>query len=307
MYNLFMTDLRRRFRIIIFAVLGVVIAILVFRILFDISGASPSNVLVQFVDSISNPLISPFYGIVRTPITIIAGLNVDAIIAIVGYLVCSIIFTEIVTSFMEENPELIVENLIDGIFKLIEFLLLIRIVLEIFGIYATVNSPGFVNAVYGTTNWSQGILPNFQFGSGFMDLSAVLCLIVVAILDAITDSILSAIFLRLEQKPVINKTQTKTTFSPVKPVQPYVQSNQPQQSLPQNITVNNYSQPPVQPQIAQPVVQKEVYIHQMQPVIIPVAQGNFNSNIPPVNIGGSTGPGNSGNNQRPLIEGEYTK
>ena len=280
-------ELRSRFRVIVFAVVGVIIALLVFRIIFDIAGAYQTNVIVQFIYTLTTPLISPFYGFVRSPITPVIGLNIDAIIAIIGYLVGAIIFAEIVTSFMEESSEQVVENLIDGLFKLVEFLLLIRIILEVFGIYETFISPGSVRAIYELTNWSQGILPRFQYGTGFLDASAILCLIIVAILDAVIDSVLNSLFNRIKRSKKVT-TQSSSSFvapryqpapmpqSPLTPLpQPRMQ-NGPTQSI-----VVNIPQQPVQQQ-----ARTEVHhVHHInpnaiqQPQLLPPPQ-----RVPPVVI-----------------------
>ncbi len=252
-----MKELRTQFRAIVFGITGIIVAFLLFRVGVDLIGASTSNPLVGFIHTVSNFFISPFAGIIVLPIGTFSNLNVDALLSAGIYILAAIAFTEIVTAFMQDTLEEIIQNVVDAIFKFVEFLLILRIVFELFGVLDNASSPAFVRAVYGLTGWSQGVLFRIGFGNGFVDFSAIICLVIVAVLDLLCERFLASLF-----KQVTKLTETvrvKREFrSPPPPSATRVESTinhapymiPPQQPLHQNITINV----PVPNQVIQPVI-----------------------------------------------------
>jgi len=246
-----MAEFRAQFRAIIFAITGIIVAFLIFRVATDLISAPASNPLVGFIDTVTNILIYPFNGIINVPAGILSVLNFNALIAMTAYILGAILFTEIVASFLHDNLGDIIKGLVDIIFKFVEFTLIMRIIFELFVIADTPTAASFVHAMYALTGWSQGLLFRIQFGAGFVDLSAIIALIIVALLDALIDSALSSVFKQVEnaQQQVQRKVTTTTTVQQAPPPPPTTHH-----------IVVNVPMPPPQP--AQQV--------RIQPVIIPV-------------------------------------
>ena len=55
---------------IIYLVLGFVVFLVLFRFIFRLLGANPSNAFVSFIYNLSTPLVAPFAGIFGQPTTI---------------------------------------------------------------------------------------------------------------------------------------------------------------------------------------------------------------------------------------------
>ncbi len=232
-------DLRVKVRGFILAIAGAIIALIAIRIGLDLLGASKENVIVNFIISLSDIFIKPFNGLVELPDTIgLKFINTDAIIAAIVYGLAAIAISEIITGFLYENLEDIIQNIVDGLFKVIEFLLLIRIVFQLFGIFNVPAAPTFVHSIYGLTEWSQGIVLKVNFLTGYIDLSAIIALVIVVVVDLLAERFLNSIF---KQVRGAYKSVTTTTTRIIKPIS---EKRRP---------------------AAQPVAQPNVTIHNTQP------------------------------------------
>lgn len=210
-------DLRVRVRGLILAIAGAIIAVIAIRVGLDLLGASKDNVVVNFIVNLSNFFITPFNGLVELPDTVgLKFINTDAIIAAIVYGLGAIAISEIITGFMYENVEDIIQNIVDGLFKVVEFLLLIRIVFQLFGIFNIPTAPQFVHSIYGLTDWSQGIISATPpFLSGKIDISAMIALAIIVILDLLAERFLNSLF---KQVRSAYKSVTTTTTKIIKPV-----------------------------------------------------------------------------------------
>jgi uncharacterized protein YggT (Ycf19 family) len=59
---------------IIYFVFGFIVFLVLFRFIFRLLGANPSNAFVAFIYSLSTPLVAPFAGIFGQPIIIPDGI-----------------------------------------------------------------------------------------------------------------------------------------------------------------------------------------------------------------------------------------
>lgn len=84
-------------------ILGIIVALIGFRILFDLFNVSQSSGFVSWVYSTSEPLIRPFYGIFDGTVSAASGgFNFAALIALLVYGVIG----GIVTGFVSRNRTL---------------------------------------------------------------------------------------------------------------------------------------------------------------------------------------------------------
>ena len=79
------TTRRNKTTSIIYYVLNVIEIILALRLVFRLLGANPASPIVNFLYTISAPLVAPFVGIFRQPVTGTSVLEVSTIIAMVIY------------------------------------------------------------------------------------------------------------------------------------------------------------------------------------------------------------------------------
>lgn len=250
-----MNEIRSRVRAIIFGITGIIVAFLIFRIGLDLIGASTTNAFVKIIFDISNYFITPFIGLIEVQVSgIPSRLNFDAILALGVYVTFAIIFAEIVTAFLYDNVEDILQNIVDGIFKFLEFILFLRIIFELFALTSRAVLPQFVNTIYSLTNWTRGILFDIKIGEGFLDLSAVIVLIIIVTLDITTENLIRNFF--EQRRKIIKIRETKRTERSIAEL-----------TQPQQVVVN---QPTPQPIIVQP----------QQQVQQPIPQQNITINLP---------------------------
>ncbi len=246
-------DVRTRVRAIILAILGLLVFTLVLRVIFDFLDASTSNFLVQIITNITDVLIDPFEGIIDGRNS---DINYDALISIGIYTLLGIALSEIVTAFIYDSFNDIFKNIVDAIFKVVEFVLILRIIFDFFLIE---NKIGFVESIRSLTDWTGSIGIQTNFLEGRLNVAAIIILIIVVILDFLTESFIDAFFRLFKTTP--SKKVVKTTMPT-----PIVVQNQPQQVVARNNPI------PVQHNITVNVPPQNVYNTQVRPVILPVNQ-----------------------------------
>ena len=74
---------------------GVILAIVAFRLIFRLLGANPANGLVSWIYSASAPLVSPFFGIFGSDVTVATGgrLEFETLLALIVYGVIAALVT----------------------------------------------------------------------------------------------------------------------------------------------------------------------------------------------------------------------
>lgn len=240
-------EVRARIRAVIFAITGFISAFLFLRIILDLISADSTNVLVSLINQITTPLISLFSNLVVLPQTgILALINTEAIIAFIVYILAAIAISEIITAFIYENFKDILQNIVDALFKVIEALLILRIVFDLFGIGLALTSPAFVKFIYTSTAWSQGILFDQTFLSGKINLSAIISLIIIVVIDLATERFLDSLYDRVtlfvkESKialPKVRITNILPSAGKVKSSNSETTSQKAAQPIQQNIIIN---------------------------------------------------------------------
>lgn len=190
-----MDEIRSRVRAFIFGVTAVIVAILVFRIGLDLMGGDASVPFLKVLFDVSDFFINPFYGLIDLNVGgVTSSLNFNAMLALGIYIISAVILVEIITGFLYDNLEDIIQNIVDGLFKLVEFVLFLRIVFELFALTSREVLPGFVNFVFGLTNWTQGFLFDIRVGDGSIDLGAIVILVLVILLDIASGRMVRSIF-----------------------------------------------------------------------------------------------------------------
>lgn len=238
-----MKDIRNKVRAFILAITGLLVTLLVVRVILLFVGANQSHPLVSLVLGLTDLFVQPLFYV--APGEIIAGVDLNSVLAIVIYAVLGILISEFVTAFLQDSAWEIFIQIQDAFFKVVEFILMVRIVLKIFGI--TSSAGPFVGQVYSLTEWSQGIIPSPNFLSGYLELSTIIVLIVVVAIDLAMESVIKSISQKLAEKRQNSqqretKPAAQTVVVNAAPAAPAVTPVQ----QPQNITIN-VPLPPQQP------------------------------------------------------------
>lgn len=219
-------ELRSKTRGIILTIGGILAFLVLVRVVFDFIKVGRGNFLVNFFYGITDILINPFVGSIGLSLGGgLALVNLDAIISIIFYVLIAIVASEVITAFLYEHVEDIIINLIDGVFKIIEFLVFLRIVFNFFNVSTNQIIPDVVRGIMALTNWTSGVVAPIPIsGIGILDLSAIIVLFLVIILDIFSERFLYAIF--------------KTVFNREKRSKERVTPNKTNVPIEQNITIN---------------------------------------------------------------------
>lgn len=178
-----MEGTRNLIRNIIYGAVGLISAVLILRIIFDLAQAGNNVFLKQTIVVVSDFFSYPFRSIINVSSSALVNLNADAVVSLLIYIVLGYLITKVVTGFLYDTLYDIVQNFVDGIFKILEFIIILRIIFQLFAVLPTLSSSAFVDAVYSWTNWTQSLLFRIPFGSGYIDLSALLWLGIIIIFD----------------------------------------------------------------------------------------------------------------------------
>jgi uncharacterized protein YggT (Ycf19 family) len=81
---------------IVYYILNVIEIILALRLIFRLLGANPGNGLVNFLYTISAPLVAPFVGIFRQPVVSGSVLEWSTVIAMIIYAVVAYLIVQLI-------------------------------------------------------------------------------------------------------------------------------------------------------------------------------------------------------------------
>ena len=244
-----MAETRSRVRKVIYAFGAVLVAVMLLRFFLRLVGAPGSNVIINFIYQVSFPLVQPFEGIVDNISNSGSSFEGTTLVAMMIWIALLLIFAEVVTAFLYDTFAEIFLNFIDAVFKFIEFFLVARLAMRMFGVRLGVNS--FVDIIYSLAGVVYepfaGIAPEIELNTGVIELSTLIALIIVIVADIVSEGFLRSL-LDLPEADQQQKSDTVVINNPgTTSLQPQIirgqQPTQPQQ-------VNVYLPP--QPQ--QPVV-----------------------------------------------------
>lgn len=231
-----MEEIRSKVRNIVLAITGFIVVLLSIRFVLVLLGVEASNDLIKIVFSVTYFFVQPFVNIDEI-LGSSSSFEVSTIVAIVCTLVMGLLFAELITAFLYDKLSDIVLNVVDALFKLMEFILICRILLKIFGI--SENTSPLIAQIYRTTDWTSGSLVSPKIFNGEIDLSAIVALIIIVVIDLFTETVVHNFQLRREKikaaKAASKQSQPAQTTvnvqAPVAPPQPITQN-------PQHITIN---------------------------------------------------------------------
>lgn len=215
-----MKELRVTVRNIILGATFILALMLLFRFVLILVGASGAHFVSGFIYNLTAPLMQPLEGFNWV---LVAGFTFDftVLIAVVFYITLGILISSFVTAFIDDDPLKIAMEVIDSIFKFIEFLLLVRFILRVFAVFY--NQSPLSNSVYDLTAWAPGLLPDIQFGNGVIELSTLLILVIVIAIDLGFEN-----FFEKYVEPRIQAPKPKPAAAPSAPAPVVISAPQPQ-------------------------------------------------------------------------------
>ncbi len=231
----------------IFAITGLLVVTIILRFFLVLFAASSDHFVSKLIIGMTDPLLVPFDGMFAE--TGFGSLQVqfEMIVAAIFYIFAGILFSSFVLSFLQEKVGKILIELLDVVFKSLEFILLARLLLKMFGI-----APGsaFVNTIFINTEWVAGLLPSVDLLGGILEFSTLFILVGVVILDLVTEGAFEAGEKKSNNLDLMMAAQT-TVIAPPPP------NPNRQHAQPQNITINipvPKQQAPQQPRMVAPQV-----------------------------------------------------
>jgi uncharacterized protein YggT (Ycf19 family) len=256
-------SLRAKLRALSYGIFGFIIAIIFIRILLMVLGANPNANFVIFWYDLSDNFVNIFRGMYPNlePERSSSIVEIYSIIAMVFYMLLAFLVSKMLTSVVESDGVQIIKNIVDTIFKVLEFFLITRFILKLTGASA---ESIFVNFIYGVSaifyEPFQGIFPTFKVADFniIFETSILIAIIVIVIFDIITEGIIDNL------RPVKNSHLNNPASMPNQPANNFGTMSSPfggsapatSQSQPnQNITIN-IPQPVQQPYIQPPVVDR---------------------------------------------------
>ncbi|MBE2256308.1 MAG: hypothetical protein IAE65_08915 [Ignavibacteria bacterium] len=207
----YMENVRDSIRNVVLLVTSVIALALVLRVIFDMAELQPTSSIISVIHSVSDFLIAPFKDIVRINNPTFATLNTDAFFALGVYIVGASLVGKVITGFLYDNLHDIVQNFVDGLFKIVEVIITLRILFEIFAILPAFRQSAFVDSIFSWSEWTQTLLFKLPLGEGYINLSAIVWLAIIILLDVISERYLEKL---LGGAVVVTVATTKVIKAP---------------------------------------------------------------------------------------------
>ncbi len=232
-----MEGFQSKIRTIIYSIFAVIVGIVLIRVFLKLVGANPNNEFAQFWYGLSDIFVKPWATIYPSYSTGKMVIETYSIVATLFYICFSVIASKSATSAFDDSRKQAIIDIVDSLFKIAEFLLITRFV---FKLTAASLSSSFVHLIYDLS-WVvykpfSTLLPSISFEDAVFEISTLVALIIIIILDIVTEqllwSLLDALFPNRPKS--VKKTTTHNIVSqpPTNPLPPA-----------QNITIN-MPQPP---------------------------------------------------------------
>ncbi len=202
-----MHDLQGKIRNVVYAIFAIIIGIVLIRVFLKLIGANPTNEFAMFWYELSYVFVEPWDMIYESIKSGSMVIELFSLTAVIFYLIISMVLSKSAGSPFEDSRKRAIAEMVDSFFKVIEFLLVTRFIFKLTGASMT---SSFVRFIYDLSNFVHEpfatILPAIKTGDIIFEISTVVALIVIIILDLVTEeftySILDTLFPNKEKKVV---------------------------------------------------------------------------------------------------------
>jgi len=204
-------SIKVKLKVGVYITLSVIVAIIIVRILLKLLGANEVSQFAVFWYDLSSYFVGVFEGIypVIAPDASNLIFETHSVVAVIVYTLLAGILSKSLTSISATSTINRVKEVLDVIFKVIEFFLGFRFILKLTGASETAD---FVQFIYSASSIVYkpftGLLPTYEFGADstfLLEISTLIAIVVVIIFDVLSDILISTL-----------KKATLTTSTPVK-------------------------------------------------------------------------------------------
>lgn len=204
-------SIKVKLKVGVYITLSVIVAIIIVRILLKLLGANEVSQFAVFWYDLSSYFVGVFGGIypVIAPDASNLIFETHSVVAVIVYTLLAGILSKSLTSISATSTINRVKEVLDVIFKVIEFFLGFRFILKLTGASETAD---FVQFIYSASSIVYkpftGLLPTYEFGADatfLLEISTLIAIVVVIIFDVLSDILISTL-----------KKATLATPTPVK-------------------------------------------------------------------------------------------
>lgn len=192
-------SIKIKLKVGIYITVSVIVAIIIVRVLLKLLGANEVSQFAVFWYDLSNYFVGVFEGIYPSIAPDASNLvfETHSVVAIIVYTLLAGILSKSLTSISATSAINRVKEVLDVIFKMIEFFLGFRFILKLTGASETAD---FVQFIFSASNIVYkpftGLLPTYEFGANasfLLEISTLIAIVVVVIFDVLSDILISTI------------------------------------------------------------------------------------------------------------------
>jgi hypothetical protein len=192
-------SIKVKLKVGVYITLSIIVAIIIVRVLLKLLGANEVSQFAVFWYDLSYYFVSVFEGIypVIAPDASNLIFETHSVVAVIVYTLLAGILSKSLTSISATSAINRVKEVLDVIFKVIEFFLGFRFLLKLTG---ASESADFVQFIYSASNIVYkpftGLLPTYEFGGDstfLLEISTLIAIVVVIIFDVLSDILISTI------------------------------------------------------------------------------------------------------------------
>lgn len=233
-----------------YSVFAGIVGVVLIRVLLKLVGALPTNEFAQFWYDFSKIFVEP-WAVIYPSIAIgdRSSIEIYSIIAMLFYMIIASILAKSASSVFEDSRKEFIIAIVDSLFKAAEFLLISRFIFKLTNASTTAS---FVTFIYDYSavvyEPFANILPATQIGDVTIEISTILALIIIIILDIITEQFLISLMdtvipdpPRRSPSPARKQAPANYQQATQTPLQP---AGYAQDRPAQNININIPQQPP---------------------------------------------------------------
>lgn len=186
-----MRSLRETVRGIVLFVFAIIIFLLLMRFLLELIG-----VRIEFLFDLTRPLLNPFADLLYEVPIGGRGFDVTTAFAIFSYVLLATLLDQIVSAFMRVDIRALLLELFVLVFRLVEYLLIYRIFLKLFG---GPDGADLREFTYRLTDPLVGVFENvirfpvIEMFNGEFDLAGIVTLVIIVLVDLLVELLLTTL------------------------------------------------------------------------------------------------------------------
>lgn len=226
-------SIKTKLKVGIYIALSVIVAIIVVRVLLKLLGANEASQFAVFWYDLSYYFVGIFDGIypVVAPAASNMVLETHSIVAAIVYTLLAGILSKSLTSISSTDNINRVKDLLDLVFKVMEFFLGFRFLLKLTG---ASEATSFVQFIYSASNIVYkpftDLLPSYSFGADgefILEVSTLIAIVVVVIFDVVSDILIATLKKsNLSTPPPIRKAEALPKITEQKLAEPVAPPSQ---------------------------------------------------------------------------------